>query len=111
MTVALPITREKILEAARNLPAAPQVLGGLSELLQDVNADLDQIAHQISLDAALASRVIRISNSVVYGGTVRIASVDEAVSRVGFGEVLRLVGIATVASMIDREFVCYRLCA
>jgi HD-like signal output (HDOD) protein len=111
MPVALSITREKILEAARMLPAAPQVLGGLSELLQDINADLDQIAHQISLDAALASRVIRISNSVVYGGSFRTASVDEAVNRVGFGEVLRLVGIATVARLIDREVVCYKLSA
>jgi HD-like signal output (HDOD) protein len=109
MTVALPITREKILEAARTLPAAPQVLGGLSELLQDVNSDLDQISRQISLDAALASRVVRISNSPVYGSGLRIASVDEAVNRVGFGEILRLVGIATVAHLIDREVVCYRV--
>jgi HD-like signal output (HDOD) protein len=108
MTVALPITREKILDTARKLPAAPQVLGGLSELLQDANADLDQISHQISLDVALASRVIRISNSPVYGGS-HIGSVDEAVGRVGFGEVLRLVGIATVAGLVDRELPCYRL--
>lgn len=107
MTVALPITREKIVESARTLPAAPQVLGGLCELLQDVNADLDQVANQIRLDAALASRVVRISNSAVFGMGARVGSVEEAVNRVGFGEILRLVGVATVARLVDRELACY----
>lgn len=107
-SAGLVISREQILEAARNLPTAPQVLGGLCELLQDVNSDLDQIANQIRLDATLAARVIRISNSAVFGmGSVRIGAVEEAVNRVGFGEILRLVGVATVSRLVDRELACY----
>lgn len=114
MTVALPVSpvsREKILTTARLLPAAPQVLAGLCELLQDVNSDLDQVASQIRVDAALAARVIRISNSPVYGAGARIGSVDEAVNRVGFGEILRLVGIATVAGLVDRSLTFYNITA
>lgn len=114
MTVAQPVTpvsREKILTTARSLPAAPQVLAGLCELLQDVNSDLDQVSNQIRIDAALAARVIRISNSPVYGSGVRIGSVDEAVNRVGFGEILRLVGIATVSGLVDRSLTYYNLAA
>ncbi len=109
MTVAppvSPVSREKILTTARLLPAAPQVLAGLCELLQDVNSDLEQVANQIRVDSALSARVIRISNSTVYGG-VRIGSVDEAVNRVGFGEILRLVGIASVAGLADRALPFY----
>lgn len=109
MTAALPVSpvsREKILTTARLLPAAPQVLAGLCELLQDVNSDLDQVANQIRVDSALSARVIRISNSPVYGG-VRIGSVDEAVNRVGFSEILRLVGIASVAGLADRALPFY----
>jgi HD-like signal output (HDOD) protein len=108
MIVALPVSREKILTTARLLPAAPQVMAGLCELLQDVNSDLAQVANQIRVDAALSARVIRISNSPAYGGSgVRIGSVDEAVNRVGFGEILRLVGIASVAGLVDRSLVFY----
>lgn len=110
MTVALsvsPVSREKILTTARLLPAAPQVLAGLCELLQDVNSDLEQVANQIRVDAALSVRVIRISNSPAYGSGVRIGSVDEAVNRVGFGEILRLVGIASVAGLVDRALTFY----
>jgi HD-like signal output (HDOD) protein len=108
MIVALPVSREKILTTARLLPAAPQVLAGLCELLQDANSDLDQVAEQIRVDSALSARVIRISNSATYGGGgQRIGSVDEAVNRVGFGEILRLVGIASVAGLVDRALTFY----
>jgi HD-like signal output (HDOD) protein len=109
MAVVLTPTRDALLSTARTLPAAPQVLGGLCELLQDVNSDLDQISGQIAMDATLASRVIRISNSIVFGGGGMIGSVEEAVSRVGFSEVVRLVGAATAAGLVDRALACYHL--
>lgn len=109
MPAALNPTRDGLLAIARTLPAAPQVLAGISELLQDINTDLDQIANDIRKDAALAARVIRVSNSVVYGGRGTVSSVDEAVGRVGFSEVVRLVGTATVAGLVDRELRCYHV--
>lgn len=81
----------------------------LCELLQDINTDLDQIALTVRADPALAARVIRISNSVVYGGDWQVASIDEAVNRVGFEEVLRLVGTASVAGFVDRSLSIYGL--
>ncbi len=107
MTVELALTRDAILHHAQSLPAAPQVLGGLCELLQDINTDLDQIADQIRVDPALAARVIRMSNSIAYGGGEPVASVDEAVGRVGFAEVVRLVGLATVGGLVERALPVY----
>jgi HD-like signal output (HDOD) protein len=109
MAVALALTRDQILDHARALPAAPRVMAELCELLQDINTDLDQIALVIRADPALAARVIRISNSVVYGGDWQVASIDEAVNRVGFEEVLRLVGTAAVAGFVDRSLAIYGL--
>lgn len=111
MTVSSPapaLTRERILTVARGLPAAPQVLAELGELLQDTNADLDQVSELLRRDAALAARVIRIGNSLAFGGNA-LASVEEAVNRVGFGEIFRLVGLATTARLADRALVCYGL--
>lgn len=109
MPVDLALTRDQILDHARALPAAPRVMAELCELLQDINTDLDQIALVIRADPALAARVIRISNSVVYGGEWQVSSIDEAVNRVGFEEVLRLVGTASVASFVDQSLVMYGL--
>jgi HD-like signal output (HDOD) protein len=107
MIAGLAITRDSILEQARGLPAAPQVLAGLCEMLQEINTGLDEIAEQVRKDPALAARVIRISNSIVFGGGGRIGSVDEAVNRVGFGELLRLVGAATAANLVERSLTGY----
>lgn len=105
--VELVLTREEILRHAQALPAAPQVLGGLCELLEDVNTDLDQISDEIRRDPALAARVIRLSNSVAFGGGGGVSSIDEAVNRVGFAEIVRLVGVATVSGLVDRSLIAY----
>lgn len=102
-------TRDKLLVVARSLPPAAQVIASICELLQDVNTDLDQIAREIRVDAALAAKVIRISNSVIYGGNGSISSVEDAVGRVGFSEVVRLVGTATVTRLVDRELRNYHV--
>lgn len=102
-------TRETLLEIARSLPPAAPIMAGLHELLHDVNTDLDQIADQIRKDAALSARVIRISNSLVYGGGGSVSTVEEAVGRVGFSEIVRLVGAATVARLADRDLKYYQI--
>ncbi len=105
-SVAPVLTRERILTVARGLPAAPQVLSELGELLQDPNTDLEQVSDLLRRDAALAARVIRIGNSAAFGGNA-LASVEEAVNRVGFGEIFRLVGLATTSRLADRALVSY----
>ena len=110
MTVAKP-TPQKLQQIAQQLPASPQVLAQLNELLVDVNSGLDEIADLLRRDTALAARIIRISNSVAYGSAGGIASIEEAVNRVGFSEVYRLTGLAAVTQMIDRNLPFYGLTA
>ncbi|HTZ22338.1 MAG TPA: sigma-70 family RNA polymerase sigma factor [Opitutaceae bacterium] len=103
------LTREKIFEIARSLPPAPKVLAGLGELLLDVNVDLEPVADLIKRDTALAAHLIRISNSVAYGGSgeIKVGTVEDAVSRVGFREVYRLVGVVTTGRLVERPLKFY----
>ena len=107
MAFVAALAREKLLITARTFPAAPQILSELGEMLQDVNTSLDEISNLLKRDAALAARIIRISNSALLGGGSRIGSVEEAVNRVGFGEVYRLVGLATTSRLADRDLNYY----
>src|SRR5476649_102983 len=86
------ITREKILEIARTLPPGPRVFSALDRLLIDPDNALGPIADLIKRDTALAAHLIRVSNSVAYGGEQRMGSVEEAVTRLGFQMTFRLVG-------------------
>src|SRR5690606_4429089 len=110
--VASPVfAREKLLQIARALPADLQVLSQLGEMLQDVNSELDEIAGLLRRDVALAARIVRISNSPMFGGGGSIGSIDEAVNRVGFSEILKLVGTATAARFAERALENYEVAA
>ena len=50
----------------------------MGELVKDVNIGLDEVADLIKRDVALTARIIRISNSVVYGGGLRIGAIEDA---------------------------------
>lgn len=102
-------SREKILQIARALPADLQVLSALGEMLQDVNSELEEIATLLRRDVALAARIVRIANSPMIGGNGQIASVEEAVNRVGFSEILKLVGTASAARFAERALELYRV--
>jgi HD-like signal output (HDOD) protein len=105
--VSTPLSREKLLQIARTLPADLSVLSKLGEMLQDINSELDAIAGLLRRDVALAARIVRISNSPMFGGGGQIASIEEAVNRVGFGEILKLVGTATAARFTERALTHY----
>lgn len=95
------ISREALLHVAKNLPTAPKILAQLGTLLLDPNADLTDVIALLKHDTGLTARVIRVSNSAVYGLGSRASCLEEALLRVGFNEVYRLVGLAAVAQISD----------
>jgi len=108
--VSLHLTREKLFETARTLPPGPKVLARLGVLLEELNVDVDEVTDHVKIDPALAARIVRMSNSVIYGGH-RIGDIEEAVSRVGFREVHRLVGVVTSDRLADRDLRFYQASA
>lgn len=103
----MPITRDQILEIAGSLPPAPQVFSELGTLLRKPDSRLDEIAGLLKRDATMTARLIRLSNSVAYGGEQRVGSVEEAVGRVGLQEVFRLVSQVASAQLVDRALTNY----
>ena len=101
------LTRDRILEIAGTMPAAPQVFAGLSRRLRDPNSALEQIAELIKRDAALTSHIIRVSNSPIYRGESRAGSVEEAVSRIGYQEILELAGYVAGRQLAERPLKHY----
>jgi len=94
MIMAQAPLKEHILRLAQKLPASPQIFGKICVLLEDINADAGKVVDLISIDAGLSARVLRLSNSVFFRGSLSVQSLDEAIARVGFREVHKIVGIA-----------------
>lgn len=111
LTESPSLSRERILEIARTLPADIRVLSQLTELLQNVDSDLDEIAELLRRDVTLAAKIVRISNSPLFGRGRSIATTEEAVKCVGFGQILKLVGSATAARLSENTLQCYDISA
>jgi HD-like signal output (HDOD) protein len=107
MNSILQITPAQVLKVSDNLPGAPKLLIELDTLLRDTNSDLDGIASILRRDMALTGRIIRIANGVVYSRGEPVGELEEALTRVGFGEVFRLIGIASMLQMTDVQFRFY----
>jgi len=88
------ITDAQFQAAAERLPSTPLVFSRLGMALHDPNVDVDDISAILKLDAALSARLLRLSNSAGFMADEPASDLTEAVQRVGFREVFRLVGLA-----------------
>lgn len=105
------LPRERILAISRTLPADIRVLSKLTELLQNMESELDEVAELLRGDVTLAAKIVRVSNSAMFGGGRAIATIEEAVQCVGFGQILKLVGTATAGRLSENHLQCYDISA
>jgi len=102
------LTPDDIVREVRHLPSAPKVLPRLKVLLCDGNSSMDEIVALVRLDPGIAARVLQLANSAYYGqGALRCATVDEAVNRVGYGQVFELVSFAVASQVLVRPLDVY----
>lgn len=100
-------TIERLVAALKPLPPVAHVLARLQRLLMDPNSGMDDIVELIRLDAALATRVIKISNSIWFRRGLPCSTVVEAVSRLGFREVYRVVAVVASGAIVAQPLEAY----
>ena len=93
------------------LSPAPRILGRAISLLKDPESNIDDIAVLINSDPALVADMIRGANSVMYGGTERVSSLERALQKIGFGESVRLLNLAVTRIFATRNLENYGMAA
>ncbi len=84
---------EDVLSQVEKLPPAPAVLPTLLNLLRDTNSDPGEIIRYIRLDPSLTAQVLRLSNSVYYAMSTPSCDLEDAVARIGYREVYKIVAM------------------
>jgi putative nucleotidyltransferase with HDIG domain len=84
----------KLLESVKDLPTSPQVLPKLLEVLQNENSDIEAAGDLITFEPALTARLLKYCNSAFFAGAEPVASVPEAIGRVGFDAIYLLMTTA-----------------
>jgi len=81
---------KEIKDGTSPLPSIPKVALKVHELV-DSDANNSEIAHHISMDPAIAAKLIAIANSVFYQGNKTCTDLPLAISRIGTQVVKQLV--------------------
>jgi len=85
----------------RSLPPAPRVVPELIRLLNQPDVDSSKIVTIVSYDPSLTANVLRVCNSAFYAAATPISDLQEAVTRLGFQQVYKLVTASTGARMLS----------
>jgi putative nucleotidyltransferase with HDIG domain len=91
------------------LQPAPRVLAQLLVLLKKEDTDSAQVVELISFDPALTAKVLQRCNSVFWSAAHPVADMNEAVARVGFNEIYRLVALVVGEGVLRQPQAGYRL--
>lgn len=82
---------DDLFSKAQELPTIPEVVQELIQSFESDDFDVDDIAKKVGMDQVLTAKVMRLANSAKFGGSRTIASVNEAVVRMGFNALRTLV--------------------
>ncbi len=81
------------------LPIFHPVALKLQKMLSDYDFTVDEVAQVANEDMSLASQMLKIANSPMYMGRSKVATIKEAVIRLGAQQVINLVIAASQASV------------
>ncbi|HDY89442.1 MAG TPA: HDOD domain-containing protein [bacterium] len=71
------------IKTSKNLPSLPQILLKLIELCNSDDSTFKDIAQVIDKDASLSAKVVKMVNSVYYGLSKRVTSIDQSLVILG----------------------------
>lgn len=100
---------EEALNTIEALNPAPQILAKAQKKLRDSKVEINDLVEIIRADASLTTDIIRISNSAFYGYETKASNLHDAIHRIGFGEVTRLIGLTISKSLLNRTLEHYNI--
>lgn len=96
--------RDKV-ERINTLPTIPSVLKKLLGVIENPRVSLGEISNFISNDPALATKVLKMVNSPIYGFPGRISSVNQAVILLGLNVVKGLLLGVSVFDLMQKSMI------
>jgi HD-like signal output (HDOD) protein len=90
MPIYEPIDLDHLIAQANSLAPLPASASQLASILAQPDWDLEDVMPVVSLDQGLTGKLLSVANSVSSGARDGVATVDQAVVRLGAGQVLTL---------------------
>lgn len=107
MTGPQTIDPHELLDSAEELEALPVTVSRLYRVVTGGSPDAREIVDVVALDQALAAMLIRRANSAAAGGRQHVATVHDAVVRLGSSAVLSYALASSVSRHLKRPLPAY----
>ena len=82
---------DKYIDQIKSLPPGPRILPELLALLEQDDVEAGEVVRLIKFDPALTAKALQRCNSAQFGSKQAVHNLEEAVVRIGFGEIYRIV--------------------
>lgn len=94
---AVDLTPEGLIAGIQDLVTLPEVALRIVRMVEDPTSSATDIGHEISNDAALTTRLLRVANSPAFGQLGKISTISRAITVLGVRQVRDLtVGLTAV---------------
>ena len=92
----VPLTYDDVVHNLDDLPSLPAVVMELLNSIDEDDADISVLARKVSHDQALTAKTLRLVNSSLYGLQVRVTTIQQAITYLGFQTTRNLITAAAV---------------
>jgi putative nucleotidyltransferase with HDIG domain len=89
--------KQKIINSIKDLPAMPQVVLEIQNLLSATDISIKKISDLVETDQSITVKVLKTANSAYYGNSRKISTIQQA------SRVLGLMGLSEVVTMAGTE--------
>ncbi len=99
--------KKKILRSVTDLPPMPQTVFKVRDIMGDPNSSFKELADILETDQAIATRVLKLSNSAYYGMGGKVSSIQHASVVLGhktIGELMTMAGTSGLLANTLQEY-------
>jgi HD-like signal output (HDOD) protein len=92
--------KEEILRKVTELPAMPQTVLKARQIMASEKSNFDELAQVLKADQAIASKLLKLSNSTYYGMRGKISSIQHASVVLGMKTLKEIIMLAGTSNML-----------
>lgn len=93
---------EILIQQARDLRMLPEVAVRAIAIADDPNANIKELVNVVAQDVKLTTDIVSLSNSSLFGSSESTASLQKAITRVGFRQTKNMVMASSITSLMRR---------
>ncbi|HEY0061452.1 MAG TPA: HDOD domain-containing protein [Telluria sp.] len=96
------LSLDDIVRNLQDLPSLPAVVMELLNAIDEEDVDVSVLAKKVSHDQALTAKTLRLANSSLYGLQVKVTTIQQAITFLGFQTTRNLITAAAVTGCFTR---------